>query len=152
MTVVGGRDIRLALAESIGASRTINYHKAGDFAAGVRQAAGRSSWPLIVESSGSAAALESTLALGDKEARILVLGDYGQVRSGFPWNTLLHRELHLIGSNTGSGAWREAVRIAGSLPLAPLITHRLPATEFTAALNIVRDRASGSVKVVMEWK
>lgn len=152
VTVVGGRGSRLALAGSIGAARTINYHEVPDFASGKGLAVGNDSWPLIVESSGSTVALESAMALAAKDARILMLGDYGEGRAGFKWNRLLHGELHIIGSNTGSGAWREAAELAGALPLAPLVTHRFSASEFRAAIDAVRDRRSGAVKVVLEWR
>lgn len=152
LTIVGGRQLRLTLATSIGASATVNYHEADDLADSIQRVAGRTSWPLIVETSGTVTAMESALTLGRNEARIVALGDYGAGRAGFPWNTLLHKELHLLGSNTGSGAWGESVGLASSLPLSRLITHRFPAAEFLTAVQTVRDRTSGSVKVVLEWE
>ena len=152
VTLVGGRDSRLKLAESIGASGTINYHETADLADNIQKSADRSSWPLIVETSGSAKAMELTLLLSGNDARILVLGDYGSGRADFPWNTILHKELVLLGSNTGSEAWKESVGLAGSLPISRLITHRFPAREFLTAVQKVRDRASGAVKVVLDWE
>lgn len=152
VTVAGGREIRLALAASAGANTTVNYRKTDDLADGVRTAAGRDRWPLIIEASGNANALNAAMSLGAIDARILVLGDYASQRADFAWNRLLHRELHLIGSNTGSGAWAEAVQLSAELHLTPLITHRFPAVEFQSAIRTVRDRASGAVKVVLEWE
>lgn len=84
--------------------------------------------------------------------KILVLGDYGASRAGFPWNQLLHRELELIGSNASAGAWPEAVRLAvtGAVPLARLVSRRLPAAAFAEALEMTRS-SRDVVKVVMQW-
>jgi threonine dehydrogenase-like Zn-dependent dehydrogenase len=84
---------------------------------------------------------------------VLILGDYEEARADFPWNEILHRELALIGSNAGTGAWDQAagwIRGGDSL-LAKLVTHRFRAESFQDALATVRDRASGAIKVVLEW-
>lgn len=83
---------------------------------------------------------------------MLVLGDYGPARAGFRWNDLLHREIHLIGSNASAGAWDEAVRLAvAEVPLAGLVTHRLPAERFQEGMDLLRSRRDDVVKVVLEW-
>ena len=87
------------------------------------------------------------------DARVLVLGDYGRRRVSLVWNRILHKELHLIGSNASAGAWPEAVEIAGDpqFPLAHLVSARFPAERFDEAVNLVRSRRDDVVKVVLEW-
>jgi len=151
--LVGGRSQRLALARELGAKQVLNYHEAsGDLAAAVRQAGG-GQFPNVVEASGSAAAIQAGLDTVTRCGRILVLGDYHGARAGFAWNHLLLQEIELIGSNASAGAWPEAVRLAteGQLPLARLVTHRLPAARFAEGVELMRSHQADVVKVVLEW-
>jgi len=152
ITVVGGRESRLTLAKSVGADIIVNYRETENLTDGIRKAAGTENWPLIFESSGNPTALNAGMELGSVNARILILGDYSSEQADFKWNRILHNELHLIGSNTGTGAWAEAGRLSTELQLAQLVTHRFPAADFQSAIQIVKDRTSGAVKVVLEWE
>jgi threonine dehydrogenase-like Zn-dependent dehydrogenase len=149
VTLVGGRPARLAVAEEVGAARTVNYHQCPQ---GLAAAFADARFGLVVEASGSAAALEAALELAAHGGRILVIGDYAQARADFPWNRLLHRELELIGSNASAEAWDEAVCLAtdAPLPLRRLVTRVLPAERFADGLALVRtDREA--IKVVLVW-
>jgi threonine dehydrogenase-like Zn-dependent dehydrogenase len=86
--------------------------------------------------------------------RILVVGDYGAACADFPWNTILHREITMVGSNASAGAWPEAVRLAAEhrTMLEKFVTHVVPAADFARGIELVRDRASGAVKVVLQWR
>jgi threonine dehydrogenase-like Zn-dependent dehydrogenase len=154
IAVIGGRDGRLAKAKEFGAAELVNYHELGpDPASAIRKRLGVT-FATVVEASGSADALTAALELTGQCGTILVLGDYGSARARFPWSNLLHREIELIGSCTGTGAWPEAVRLAveGTLPLDDLISHRLPAERFLDGLALLRDRRSDAIKVVLEWE
>jgi 2-desacetyl-2-hydroxyethyl bacteriochlorophyllide A dehydrogenase len=150
--LVGGRPSRLDLACQLGAATTINYHEIqGELAPCIQESLGRS-FPLVVEASGSAKAMEASLDMAATGGKVLMLGDYGQARADLPWNHLLHNELQLIGSNASAEAWPDAVRLAcqENIPLQRLITHRLSADRFEEAVELTRhDR--DMVKVVMEW-
>jgi 2-desacetyl-2-hydroxyethyl bacteriochlorophyllide A dehydrogenase len=151
--VVGGRDQRLVIAKESGASQVLNYHQIeGNLSARILQTAGKT-FPLVVEASGSAAAMQASLTLTSVCGQILVLGDYGEARADFAWNHLLHRELEIIGSNASAGAWSDAVELTveGELPLERLITHRLPAQRFAEGIELTRSRRADVVKVVLEW-
>ncbi len=153
IVLAGGRPDRLALAKRLGAHATVNYHAAGNtLTTAVEQALG-GKCANILETSGSGRAFETAFAVAGRGAKVLVLGDYGEGRASFPWNTVLHHELELIGSNASAGAWPEAVQLAvqGHLPLAQLVSHRFPVSRFAEAMELVKGRAAGVVKVVMEW-
>jgi L-gulonate 5-dehydrogenase len=151
--LLGGREGRLAAARELGAGRTMNYHTFGqDLASSVLRAAGEA-FPVVIEASGSPAAMQASLDLAAVGGRIGVVGDYGLGRADFPWNHLLHRELELVGSNASAGAWDEAVRLAveDKLPLGRLVTHRLPASRFLEGVELTRRRGDDLIKVVLEW-
>ena len=152
VSLVGGREKRLALARDMGADRVLNYHEAGnDLVAGVRRlwAGG---FPNVVEATGKAAALEAALELLASQGKVLVLGNYGEQRARFVWNHLLLREIELIGSNASAGPWDQAVGLAVERAplLERLVTHRFPATRFTEALETAR-ASREAIKVVLEW-
>jgi len=151
--LVGGRPARLARARDLGAGGVLNYHEIrAELARAVQDSFGRR-FPLVIEASGSAKAMQASLDLSERCGKILVIGDYGPGRADFPWNRLLHVELELIGSNASAGAWPEAVRLAceEGLPLDRLITHRLPAARFDEAMELAR-HCREAIKVVMEWE
>jgi 2-desacetyl-2-hydroxyethyl bacteriochlorophyllide A dehydrogenase len=154
VVVVGGRAPRLAIAQESGASQIVDYHKIeGDLAAGIIKSAGKD-FPIVVEASGSEAAMQASLELAKACGQILVLGDYGSIRADFEWNHLLHREIEIIGSNASAGAWPEAVRLAveGRLPLERLVTQRISIEHFAEGMELTRSRRGDVVKVVMEWE
>jgi L-iditol 2-dehydrogenase len=153
VALAGGRNVRLALARQLGADATVNYHDAGERLAETMKSAASPArgFSRVIEASGSAAGMAAAMQCAAHDARILVIGDYGDGRASFPWNDLLHRELTLVGSNASAGAWDEAVRIAqrGRLGLDKLISHHLPAERFAEGIELARSR--DAVKVVMEW-
>lgn len=152
--LIGGRDGRLALGRELGAAATLNYHQVeGDPATGVCRAAGGPA-PSVLEVSGSPDAMQAALRCVRDEGKVLVLGDYGRARADFAWNDLLHRQIHLVGSNASAGAWDEAVRLAveQEVPLGRLVTHRLPAARFAEGMALVRSRRGDVVKVVLQWQ
>lgn len=150
VTLVGGRPTRLAVAGELGAAKLINYHQIGNH--GLVSAFGGECFSLVIEASGSAAAMDASPELAERGGRILVIGDYAQACSGFPWNLILHRELELIGSNASAGAWDEAAKLAaeGGLPLRRLVTTVLPAERFAEGMEIARTNRE-AIKVVLQW-
>jgi len=147
----GGRPGRLALAAELGAVRTLNHHElAGPFARAVAAATGRK-FPLAFEASGSPVAVDACLDIVEPLGTVVVIGDYGPARASFPWSTVLHRQATLIGTNASAGAWPEAVRLAPKLPLARLVSRRIPVTQFSEGLALVKARDPSIVKVVLTW-
>lgn len=151
--MVGGVPERLAVAGELGATDVYPYRQAGEnLAEAVRKAFG-TEFPLVIEASGSACAAQASLQLAQHTGLILIIGDYDGARADFEWNILLHRELSLVGSNAGAGAWQEAVSllIGGQLPLDKLVTHRFPIEQFQEALEMVRNRRDSVIKAALVW-
>jgi len=152
ISLVGGREGRLALAEGLGAGRVINYHTLpGELSSSL--AAMIPPPPNIFEASGSAAAMQAAMNLAGHGGKVSVIGDYGEGRAGFLWNQVLHKELEIIGSNAHAGAWEEAVHLAveGALPLGRLVTHCMPAEQFAQGIALTAGRSGEVVKVVLDW-
>jgi threonine dehydrogenase-like Zn-dependent dehydrogenase len=145
--LVGGIPERLALARQLGAGAAFDYRETD-----LRQRLDRT-YPIVVEASGTAAGLHTALSAATNEGRIVVLGDYADTRADFCWNDLLHRELTIMGSNAGTGSWDEAVACFGRLhePLQQLVTHAIPVCDHARALDLVRTRRDGALRVVLTW-
>ena len=152
ITVMGGRENRLALAGKLGAERTLNYHHFGEHGMESAHEVLNCSFPNVIEASGAAAAMKMAIKLVSKQGKVLVIGDYKQAAAGFPWNHLLHNELALIGSNASAQAWPEAVQTAIDLQqcLSGLISHKWPAVEFADALDAVRNDRE-VIKAILYW-
>jgi 2-desacetyl-2-hydroxyethyl bacteriochlorophyllide A dehydrogenase len=146
ITLVGGRGYRLELAKKLGARKIINYHEdTSDLP--------QKYFSTIVEASGSGAAMKMAFDLVSSGSKILVLGDYKKSCADFSWNTLLHKEIEIIGSNASAGAWAEAARLAveRKLPIEKLVTQRIPVSRFAEGVELMRSRRGDVIKVVMEW-
>lgn len=153
ITILGGRPGRLAVARRLGAQQTLSYRELGaDLSQAMQRRPGR--FLTIIEASGKSAGMHAGLAVAERGARVLVLGDYAEALADFPWNDLLHRELALIGSNASAGAWDEAVDLAanGALPLGDMVSQRFPAERFEEGMTLVSGRTDGVIKVVLEWE
>ena len=153
--LVGGRPDRLKLAGELGADGSLNYHDAvGDPASAICTKLDMTNVNCFAEASGSTASLSASIDLARAGAKLLVIGDYGHSTASFPWNTILHKELSIIGSNASAGAWQEAVAIASepTFKLSRLITHRLPAERFAEGLALMRSRTDNVIKVILEWR
>jgi threonine dehydrogenase-like Zn-dependent dehydrogenase len=146
---IGGRDPRLSLASALGAGTAHNYHDV-KHEASLKQAG---PFATVIEASGSATGMTSAFALAAPQTKILVIGDYGNRQDQVNWNTVLHKELTLVGSNASAGAWDEAVRLAvsGAVPLARLVSKRYAASAGLDAIQAVRS-SRDVVKVVIDWR
>lgn len=152
VTVVGGRSGRLALARELGADATFDYRDLGEpLAMGVKGTCG--GFRNVVEASGSPEAATAAVEVADLDARILILGDYADAHYTLRWNELLHREITLIGSNTGAGAWSEAVALAtgGAVDLSRLVSRTFEAEDFASAMTLLHAEREDTVKIVLTW-
>lgn len=147
LAVLGGVAERLALARTLGASVTEDY-RATDLQDWLA-----SRFAVVIEASGTESGMRTSLVAAASQGTVLILGDYGEHHADFPWNDLLHRELALVGSNAGTGAWDEAISrfLAKPSRFSPLVTHRVPAADYPQAIDLARTRRDGAARVVIVW-
>jgi 2-desacetyl-2-hydroxyethyl bacteriochlorophyllide A dehydrogenase len=148
--VVSRTDRRLALARELGAAATIAG--AGEpVAEAARRLAGRDGVDLVIETAGTAAAVE--LAVGQvglvrPGGRVVLTGlPHDPARIEFFW--IVRREIDIRGSMIYQKEFRQAVSLLaeGRIRVDALLTHRFPLAEIDAALDAHRD--SGSIKVAV---
>jgi len=143
--VVSRSDLRLGLARRLGAEATVATGAAGaegDPVAAARALSGRDGVDLVVETAGTAAAVELTLGrvgLVRPGGRVVLTGlPHDPARVEFFW--LVRREIEVRGSMIYQREFGEAVELlaAGAVDVVPLLTHRFPLDAIEDALRAHR--------------
>ncbi|MGW7380124.1 zinc-dependent alcohol dehydrogenase [Streptomyces sp. NPDC054794] len=136
LLVVGTRDDREALSRRFGATdfRTKDRPLPDDF-------------DVVVETAGSASAARTAASLLRRGGRLVLTGIPAPGAAGLDPTDLVVRQLavHTV-FGAPPDAWAHTVRVfgAGLLEPLPLVTHRLPLTQFSRAIELV---GSGDPKV-----
>jgi L-iditol 2-dehydrogenase len=170
VVVVGADDARLALAARLGATATIDVRGAaaaaatavgGSTAAYAATAAATAARILaalggrrptaIFEASGSAAGVESAVAVAAPGATVVLVGLCGSAARppALDLDRVVVYDLTLRGALGSPGRWPEAIALveSGAVDPGALVTHELPLAEWPEAFALVRSRAA--VKVLL---
>jgi L-iditol 2-dehydrogenase len=148
--VVARSDRRLGLARELGAESTVAGTGQGVVDA-ARRFSGRDGVDLVVETAGTAEAVELCLGLVGlvrPGGRVVLTGlPHDPARIEFFW--VVRREIDIRGSMIYRDEFGEAVALlaGGDVRVAPLLTHRFPLAAIDAALAAHRDPASIKVAV-----
>jgi 2-desacetyl-2-hydroxyethyl bacteriochlorophyllide A dehydrogenase len=145
---VGRSDRRFDLARRLGAEAT---HVIDDGALDTAAArfAGREGVELVIETAGTAEAVEHALALVRPGGRIVLTG-LPHAPSTVPFFSVVRREVTITGSMIYQDEFGEAVALLarGAVQGAPLVTHRFPLDAIADAFAAHRDRTSIKVALV----
>ncbi len=141
-------DEALERAQSVGADRAINVATHGDDLKAF--AAGKGTFDVVIEASGSEQALHSALDVIRPRGRLIQLGLGGEVT--IPQNQIVAKEIELCGSFRFHEEFAWAVELIGAkrLPIAPLLTGIFPIDDAVAAFEAARDRKT-SMKVQLSF-
>lgn len=152
-------DYRLDLAKQAGADCAINV-KDQDVVEIVREHTGGIGADVLLEMSGSAAALASGLAAVRKGAEVSLLGIFpGQVKVNL--NEVIWKSLSVYGINGRRmyDTWYEMdAALDSGLDVYPIITHRFTFEQFTEAMELMKSGMCGKVllypteeKLIQRW-
>jgi threonine dehydrogenase-like Zn-dependent dehydrogenase len=160
-TVIGGGSIGLAavaVARAAGCDVAVVARHPHQQAAAERLGAtlGPIEADVVVEAAGTESALDAATEIAAPKATIALLGTYwdGLRGQGFPFTA---KELRLVGSfaycrhRNGRDMDDAAAILAADPTIADaIITHRFPLEDAAQAFRVAADRASGTIKVVLE--
>jgi threonine dehydrogenase-like Zn-dependent dehydrogenase len=145
---VGRSDRRFDLARRLGAEAT---HTVGDGAldAAAARFAGREGVELVIETAGTAEAVEHALTLVRPGGRIVLTG-LPHAPSTVSFFSVVRREVTITGSMIYQDEFGDAIALLarGAVQGAPLVTHRFPLDAIADAFAAHRDRASIKVALV----
>jgi L-iditol 2-dehydrogenase len=150
---VSRTDRRLGLARALGAEATLALD-GGDPVAAARALSGRDGVDLVIETAGTATAVELVLgAVGFVRpgGRVVLTGlPHEPSRVEFFW--LVRREIDVRGSMIYQGEFAEALALLGqgAIDVGPLLTHRYPLEAIATALETHRRPEAIKVAVFPE--
>ncbi|GAC1482753.1 MAG: L-idonate 5-dehydrogenase [Acetobacteraceae bacterium] len=132
-------DAPLAIARRIGADLAINVRS--DPAGLERFGRDKGTFDVVLEASGSGAALASALAVARPGAVLVQLGLGGDMT--LPINTIVAKEIQLRGTFRFDREFEWAVQFlaTGAIDVAPLLTEIVPLDEAVRAFELAGDRS-----------
>ncbi len=142
---------RLELAATLGATRTIDVtrEKIEEVAAALGMAEG---FDVGLEMSGNPSAFKDLLANMCHGGKVSILGIPGE-ELAIDWNTVIFNMLTLkgiYGREMYETWYKMSVFIDNGLDISPVITHRLPCTDFQQGFDAMNVGAAG--KVILSWE
>jgi len=149
--LAGTREDRLAVGRRVGADVTVNVN-AGNILDKVKEATGGHMVDVVIEAAGRPAVWDAIASILAPRARIAMTGLFAGTKCAVDFDPLVINNVSILGSLGGPGVWDEASTLheAGRITAAPLITHRLPLSDFVKGIEIMRNRTGGAIKVVLE--
>jgi 2-desacetyl-2-hydroxyethyl bacteriochlorophyllide A dehydrogenase len=152
LILLGSRPERLALAQRLGATHTINTQESDPLPLIETISRGRGI-DYVFEGGSRPQGVETALSIVRRGGIVLLEGIAGaEARLSLESDLFVLKHLAVLGVfGANSAAWTYAVQMfsAGSLNLAPLITHRFALTNYRDAFDTVLDRQKKAIKVLL---
>jgi threonine 3-dehydrogenase len=142
---------RLELARKMGATLAVDVRTA-KLSDVQRELGMKEGFDVGLEMSGNAAAFRDMLANMSHGGRIALLGIPAQ-NFEIDWRTVIFSMVTIkgiYGREMYETWYKMSVMLASGLDIAPVITHRMPYTDFERGFQIMRDGQAG--KVVLNWE
>ncbi len=144
------RDNVLEVSRKFGASETINIM--GENGIEKILAKARGGADIVIETAGASATVSMIPALVKKGGTVVNIGVFQGI-GAIPIEAIVSKELHVlgVGGNGGKGKYEVALDLVerGLIDPTVMVTDRFPFSEAIQAFERARDRASGSIKVVV---
>ncbi|MFG6137616.1 L-threonine 3-dehydrogenase [Halomonas sp. B23F22_10] len=142
---------RLALAETLGATRTVNAaeESLADVQAELGMAEG---FDVGLEMSGSPAAFKDLLVSMCHGGKVAMLGIPTE-ETAIDWNTVIFNMLTIkgvYGREMYETWYKMSVLVESGMDISPVITHRLPYTDFEQGFQAML--AGKASKVILDWE
>lgn len=151
IVVTDVNDYRLELATKLGATRTINVLKEKLSDVWRNELDMQEGFDVCLEMSGNPSCLADILDNTCNGAKISLLGIMPD-KAGIEWDKVVFKGLMLKGiyGREMFETWHKMSKIVrGGMDIAPIITHRLPYTEFATGFEAMATGQSG--KVILDW-
>lgn len=132
--------IRLPLASKLGTDLILNAQK-HDIEAVIAEVTEGKGADLVIEASGSEAAINTGIRILRKEGRMCVIGLPSKSQNNVRWLSAVEKSLNLVLSYSSSPwSWNIAISLLTrkAIDVASLITHRYPLTNFREMFDKIR--------------
>jgi L-iditol 2-dehydrogenase len=148
--LVGTRDDRLSVGKSIGADVTVNI-RSENLVELVSDATDGHMVDVVIEAVGKTSVWDDIMSIVAPRARVAMTGLFAGERCAVDFDPVVVNNLSILGCLGSPNLWDEAISLheRGFVSSEPLITHRLPLSDFTVAVEIVRERRDNAIKAVL---
>lgn len=148
--LVGTRDDRLAVGRQLGADATVNV-RAESLVEKVRDLTGGHMIDVAIEAAGKPAVWTDIAAVTAPRARIAMTGLFAGETCLVDFDPLVIGNVTILCTLGGPNVWDEAIALheRGLVKAGPMITHRLPLSDFETAIQILKTRRDNAIKVVL---
>jgi len=145
ITVAGHRELRLSIAEKLGADTVINTHVTALEGTGVEA-------DVVIDAVGSSETFRTALLTAKKRARVHLFGLPEGSLGDLPMDMLLWKELTITGSTGDPRLWPVAMTYLskGLLNVDPVISHRFPIDQAPQAIDFIKNNPQKVVKAIFE--
>jgi L-iditol 2-dehydrogenase len=145
-------ETRFPLARELGATLLVNVEREnlGEIVRAATDGRGVDAW---VECSGSGAAIRAGLPLVKKTGKVVLIGLVGPETIPVPWNTLLYRELDLVGCfSSPPSSWEKALGAERdeAAKLSRLVSRILPLEQWAEGFEMMRRGQAIKILIDME--
>ncbi|MCD6519539.1 MAG: alcohol dehydrogenase catalytic domain-containing protein [Anaerolineae bacterium] len=142
--------LRFPLARELGATRVVNVQEEDleSIVKELTEGRGVDAW---VECSGSPAAIASGIELVKKTGKVILIGLVGPETIPIPWNSLLYKELDLVGCfSSPPSSWEKALAVEGeeAPKLRKLVTKIIPLEAWQEGFEMLR--RGQAVKILID--
>jgi threonine dehydrogenase-like Zn-dependent dehydrogenase len=144
---------RLALAQKLGADRTLAVDKNSDAPAAVRKLTGGRGADLVIEFAGTADAARQAVEMTRRGGRVVLCGATSPGRKlEIDLSTIVRGHLNIYGSMANPrGISKRANELmkAGLVDIQPLVTQHMPLSDFPLAWEIFQNREQTSIRIML---
>jgi len=149
--LIGGRKERLQAGLELGADVAINYND-GDLREQVAAATDGEMVNVVIEAVGRKSVWPMLASIVAPNARIAMTGLFAGELCEVNFDPLVITECTIYGCVGAPGMWPECISLhqKGLVRPGPMITHRMPLSAFSEAVEIGRSRKGGAIKIVLE--
>ena len=149
--LAGSWDSKLQIAKDCGIQETINYHNE-DVVERSKELTGGEGPEIIIETSGSNAALDMAVRALKPTGRIVAVSWYNGATVEVAMNTVIVKDAELIGSLASPNSFGPVLEYmaCGKLKVKPLITQVKPLSEMQSIVDMARAKKEMRIKALLK--
>jgi L-iditol 2-dehydrogenase len=151
VVLVGTRDNRLEVGRELGADVTVNVKKE-NLVEKVKEATDGHMIDVVIEAVGKSTVWDDLASILAPRARVAMTGLFAGQKCTVDFDPLVINNITILGCLGGPSLWDEAIYLheSGKVTARPIITHRLPLSDFVNGVEMMRNRTDNAIKVVLE--
>ena len=148
--LIGSRPERLEVGRVLGATETLQYRDAG-IVDRVKEITGDHGVDVVLEGVGKPSVWPIIAGIIAPRGRIMMTGLFAGQTCDVLFDPLVVNDVTLRGTVGGPNCWEECISLheRGIVSAGPIITHRLPLSDFEKGIDISRRRTDGAIKVML---